>query len=146
MGQSNIVWTEVMKANAATIRDRLHIQPVERGPNAWVSKTIAAALADWAQEIRAGSEIDKRTALAYAEQYTIDVMKVWGSSGEKRPVLNASFKDDMQQHIEIIGAVLDRLNMPHAKARTGYNRAAIVYIALEKYAKKLELTAGIDEA
>lgn len=141
--QRNIVWTKLNQDNAERIRAALNVPKVERGPNAWLSRVIAKALADWAQELETNpNSLDKKTAWAYSELYAqeVYVKKPWDAT--KRPVLNATFKPDMMTHADAIGRELERLGAAHATARSGYNRAAIVMIALDKYAKKLELTGG----
>lgn len=142
--QRNILWTKLNLDNAERIRAALNVPKVERGPNSWVSKVIGIAIADWADEITTNAKsLDKETAWAYSELYAneVYVKKPWDA--DKRPVLNAAFKPAMVAQIDIIGHELDRLGAAHATARSGYNRAMIVMIALDKYAKKLELTAGL---
>lgn len=143
--QRNIIWPELNKVNAERIREALNVPKVERGPNAWISKVIAAAIEDWAHELEVNpNALDRKTVFAYGELYAneVYVKKPW--SADKPVVLNAAFKPKMVENIEIIGHELERLGMANATAKSGYNRAAIVMLALDKYAKKIELMAGME--
>lgn len=141
-GLRNIIWPEINQANAERIRAALDIPAVERGSKAWRSNVVGRALADWAEEIELNpNALDRKTVVVYAGLYAdeVYVKRPWG--GDKPPVFNASFTPKMEKSIVTIGQELERLNMANILSKSGYNRTAVVMLALDKYAKKLELTA-----
>ena len=141
----NIIWPELNQVNAEHIRKALEIEPVERGPNAWRAKVIEKSVTDWANELAINpNALDRKTVLAYEQLYAneVYVKKPWNE--DKKPVYNASFTEAMETNIAAIGHELERLGMANATAKTGFNRTAVVMLALDKYAKKLELLAGMD--
>lgn len=140
----NILWTKLCGENAERIRKALNVPNIERGSQAWRAKIIAAALRDWAGELDNGQFLDPATANAFGELYAMEVYvkKPW--SADKRPVLNVNFRDQMVTDIDTIGRELERLRMPNVRGRNGYNSAAVVMLALDKYAKKLELLKGMN--
>lgn len=141
----NIIWPKLNQDNAERIRAALNVPKVERGPNAWPSKIVTAAIADWAAEIEINpNALDMKTVLAYEQLYAneVYVKKPWGQG--KPPVFNAAFSPETQQRIDTIGHELDRLGMANVKAKSGFNRTAVVMLALDKYAKKLELMGTAD--
>ena len=143
----NIIWPELNRRNAEAIRKALGIAAVERGPGAWKAKVIEKAITDWANELAINpNALDRKTVLAYEQLYAneVYVKKPWGD--DKKSVYNASFTEAMETNIAAIGHELERLGMANATAKMGFNRTAVIMIALDKFAKKLELLAGLDTA
>lgn len=136
--QFPVGWSDSMQANAVKVRDLLRIPPIEVGRNAWRSKAIRAAMHNVIDELNEQQPMSLATLKAYVESY---VDEVWGKHETKDKTINIQVTPDMDTEFSTFGDWIKGLkaDIPFLKSHSGYNRTMLLYIALERYARKLEL-------